>query len=123
MIQWSLVSLVALGSGVGGVFRYLLADLINRFAHGFPLATLMVNVLGSFVMGIFFVLCAHSADQVVFQALLMAGLLGGFTTFSSFSLDTMSLLEEGKLLFAVVYVLVSVMFSVEGVYWGWALMH
>jgi fluoride exporter len=123
MIQGGWVGLVALGSGIGGLLRYLMADLINHFVRGFPLATLIINILGSFFMGIFFVLCAHSVNGALLQALLMAGLLGGFTTFSSFSLEAISLLEEGKLLLALIYVVVSVMFSVAGVYLGWAVMH
>ncbi|MCX7123777.1 MAG: fluoride efflux transporter CrcB [Gammaproteobacteria bacterium] len=122
MNKWVLIGLVAAGSALGGVWRYLLADLINIFVKGFPLATLTVNVLGSFLIGIFFVYCSRSMHQEILRAFLMVGLMGGFTTFSTFSLDILSLFEEGKALFAGLYMLASVSLSLLGAYWGITLM-
>ena len=122
MSKWVLIGLVAAGSALGGVWRYLLADLINLFVKGFPLATLSVNVLGSFFIGVFFVYCSRSMHEEVWRAFLMVGLMGGFTTFSTFSLDTLSLFEEGKILFVAIYVMASVWLSLLGVYLGITLM-
>jgi CrcB protein len=122
MNKWMLIGLVALGSALGGTFRYLLADLINMFIRGFPLATLTINVLGSFLIGIFFVYCSRSLHEEVLRAFLMVGLMGGFTTFSSFSLETLTLFEEGKLLLALIYIGASFVLSLFGVYLGVTLM-
>jgi len=122
MSKWVLIALVAAGSALGGVWRYLLADFINIFVRGFPLATLIINVLGGFLIGVFFVYCSRSVHQEILRAFLMIGLMGGFTTFSTFSLDTISLCEEGKLLLAFIYVVSSVGLSILGVFLGMSLM-
>ena len=118
MIVWSSLGLVMLGSAVGGVCRYLLADLINHFVRGFPLGTLTINVVGSFMMGLCLVLVMHSSHRLLLETLLMVGLLGGFTTFSSFSLETLSLMKEGRILAVVIYVILSVMISLQATFWG-----
>ena len=122
MSKWVLIGLVALGSALGGTCRYLLADLINMFVKGFPLATLTINVLGSFIIGIFFLYCSRSMHQEILRAFLMVGLMGGFTTFSSFSLETLTLFEEGKLLLALTYIGSSVLLGLIGVYLGMTFM-
>ncbi len=118
MTLWSSLGLVMLGSALGGVCRYLLADFINHFVRGFPLATLTVNVIGSFVIGLLWVWVMHASHRVLLESLLMVGLLGGFTTFSSFSLDSFALIEEGRILAAVVYVLISIVISLQATFWG-----
>jgi CrcB protein len=122
MNKWVLIGLVAFGSALGGTFRFLLADLINMFVRGFPLATLTINVLGSFLIGVFFVYCSRSMHQEVLRAFLMVGLMGGFTTFSSFSLETLTLFEEGKFLLALLYIGSSFLLGLIGVYLGVTLM-
>lgn len=101
---------VAVGGAVGSVLRYLLVS-----AMGAPLATLVVNVLGSFAMGILFV-ALSSRTQV--QPLLMAGVLGGFTTFSAFSLDALKLWQGGQEAQALAYVAGSVILSLVAVAMG-----
>jgi fluoride exporter len=105
--------LIALGGALGSVLRYLMVSAI-----GAPLGTLAVNVLGSFVIGVLFVLLDARTG---WQLLLMTGLLGGFTTFSAFSLDTLKLVEQGQVLQAVGYVLGSVVLSLAAVALGVAL--
>ena len=105
--------LIALGGAVGSILRYLMVSAI-----GAPLGTAAVNVLGSFAIGVLFILLGTRES---WQFLLMAGLLGGFTTFSAFSLDTLRLVEAGQSLQAAAYVLGSVALSLIAVALGVAL--
>ncbi|WP_341368376.1 fluoride efflux transporter CrcB [Yoonia sp. BS5-3] len=93
---------VALGGALGAVGRYLVG-----LAVAFPLGTLTVNVIGSFVIGLVWVLLAARGLQH-WLPFVMTGFLGGFTTFSAFSLDTMRLVEGGRLGAAGGYVVASV---------------
>jgi CrcB protein len=104
--------LIALGGAIGSVLRYLMVGAI-----GAPWGVAAVNVLGSFVIGVLFVLLPREG----WQLFLMTGVLGGFTTFSAFSLDTLKLIEGGQPLLAVVYVLASVILSLIAVALGVAL--
>jgi CrcB protein len=99
---------VAIGGATGAVCRYLTGLAATRwFGHGFPYGTLTVNIVGSFLMGCIVVALAHlSANR--FAPLLMTGLLGGFTTFSAFSLDAVTLYERGQTSAALIYVIASV---------------
>lgn len=105
--------LIALGGALGSMLRYLMVAAI-----GAPLGTAAVNVLGSFAIGVVFVLLDARAG---WQLFMMTGLLGGFTTFSAFSLDTLKLIEAGNALLAAVYVLGSVALSLSAVALGVAL--
>lgn len=105
--------LIALGGAVGSILRYLMVSAI-----GAPLGTAAVNVLGSFIIGVLFVVLG-SRDS--WQVLLMTGLMGGFTTFSAFSLDTLKLVEAGQPLQAAAYAMGSVALSLIAVALGVAL--
>jgi CrcB protein len=105
--------LIALGGALGSVLRYLMVA-----AVGAPWGTAAVNVIGSFAIGVLFVLLD---TRVGWQLFLMTGLLGGFTTFSAFSLDTIKLFEAGQPLEAALYVLGSVVLSLIAVALGVAL--
>jgi len=105
---------IALGGATGAVSRYLLAT----WAHGLwegkmPVGTLMVNMLGSFAIGIVYVLVVER--QIIhpdWRGVLMVGFLGAFTTFSTFSLETISLMEAGHIVHALVYMLGSAILCV-----------
>ena len=105
--------LIALGGAAGSVLRYLMVSAI-----GAPLGTAAVNVLGCFAIGVLFILIG---SRETWHLLLMTGLLGGFTTFSAFSLDTLKLVEAGQPLQAAAYVLGSVALSLIAVALGVAL--
>jgi fluoride exporter len=105
--------LIALGGAVGSVLRYLMVAAI-----GAPWGTAAVNVVGSFAIGMLFILLDARAG---WQLFLMTGVLGGFTTFSAFSLDTLKLFEQGQPLQAALYVLGSVALSLIAVALGVAL--
>ncbi|HVZ91340.1 MAG TPA: fluoride efflux transporter CrcB [Rhizomicrobium sp.] len=96
--------LVALGSALGGVARYFGSGLVAAaFGETFPWGTLAVNALGSFVIGFFAALTAPDGRVFVSaegRQFVMAGLCGGFTTFSSFSLQTLNLMRDGEWLYA-----------------------
>lgn len=106
---------VAIGGALGASGRYLTGVAAMRLmGPGFPWGTLAVNVLGSCVMGVVVVLLAHlSATR--FAPLLMTGLLGGFTTFSAFSLDALTLWERGEQMQAGLYVVASVLLSLAAI--------
>jgi CrcB protein len=104
--------IIALGGALGAVTRYVIAS-----AVAFPLGTLTVNVLGSFIMGLAFVWFS-TKTSAHWPLFVMTGFLGGFTTFSAFSLDVLKLFEAEKYMNAGGYVLASVVFSVLAVFAG-----
>lgn len=102
---------VALGGAIGASLRYGANVGIGRLlGAAFPWHTLAVNVIGSALMGGLMVLLAHRGQQQL-APFLMTGILGGFTTFSAFSMDTISLAQRGETALAAGYVLASVLFS------------
>ncbi|WP_299784455.1 fluoride efflux transporter CrcB [uncultured Marivita sp.] len=107
------LTLVALGGALGASLRYLTGlGVLRLFGHGdFPVAILTVNVVGSFLMGVFVVAAAHRGLTHL-SPFVMTGVLGGFTTFSAFSLETMTLIERGQLGSAALYITLSVGLSV-----------
>ncbi|HDZ48592.1 hypothetical protein LCGC14_0037410 [marine sediment metagenome] len=110
MSAWKAYLAVGIGSGVGSVLRYAVS-LISHAALGgyFPWGTLIVNVLGSCLIGWLAATISRSPHGLLarFQPLLIAGLCGGFTTFSLFSLETLYLVKLDQPWIALVYVLIS----------------
>lgn len=98
---------IALGGATGAVSRYLLANWVHSLWMGrFPLGTLVVNILGSFAIGIVYVLLVErQLIHADWRGVLMVGFLGAFTTFATFSLETMTLLESGHALQAAAYMI------------------
>lgn len=115
----STVAYVALGGAIGASFRFLAGVWITRAfgVLGFPLGVLSVNVLGSFLMGVFVVVAAHRGLTHL-SPFVMTGVLGGFTTFSAFSLETATLVERGDLGQAALYVGLSVGLSIGALFLG-----
>ena len=106
---------VVLGGGIGAGLRYLTnVGALRLFGPGFPVATLVVNILGSFLMGLLVELLAQRGGQRL-APFLMTGVLGGFTTFSAFSLVTMTLWQRGETVLALVYVGMSVVLSLAAI--------
>lgn len=113
--------LVGAGGAIGAMARFGFASLIGRlWPMGFPLATLLINIIGSAAMGIFIGLMARwlPAWQSEARLFFAVGILGGFTTFSTFSLDAIVLIERGDWLSAGAYVLLSVVLCLIGLYLG-----
>lgn len=116
--------LIALGSALGGMARYWCTGFAaQRVGEVFPWGTLAVNVIGSFLIGVLGALSEAHAPWYIGPAtrqFLMVGLLGGFTTFSAFSLQTLNLLRAGESLHAAAYVAASVAVCLLAVWLGFA---
>ena len=102
--------LIAVGGAMGAVARYLLSNGMQQvLPQGFPYGTLLVNLLGSFCIGIMYVVIVEKMVlHPDWKHVLIVGFLGAFTTFSTFSLETLTLLENGYLVNGLLYILASV---------------
>lgn len=119
--DWRIVVAILAGGGIGSVLRYAMTfGITQRFGPGFPWATFAINLLGSLVIGMVFQLAQTRALGVtpLVRIFLMTGVLGGFTTFSTFSLDLVTLSAEGAPLLAFLYGTGSVIFGFAGAYIG-----
>jgi CrcB protein len=116
---------VAIGGALGSVGRYWLSGLVAaRYGETFPWGTLVINVTGSFVIGFFAALNETSGRRLLgpgAQQFLMYGICGGYTTFSSFSLQTLNLLRDREWFYAGGNVLLSVILCLVAVWLGWLL--
>jgi CrcB protein len=117
------IALVAIGGAIGSVFRYLVGVWSMRLAGpSFPWGTLTVNVVGSFLIGLLVELVARRLNaSTEMRLFLVTGVLGGFTTFSSFSLDAVALFERSALGLSAVYIIASLVVSIAAVFAGLAL--
>ncbi|MCF3595569.1 fluoride efflux transporter CrcB [Rhodobacteraceae bacterium LMO-12] len=107
---------VALGGAIGASARYLTSiGAMRLMGPGFPWGTLAVNVIGSFLMGVLVVALAYKDGSTRLAPFLMTGILGGFTTFSAFSLDTIAIFERGEVVLACFYVVASVLLSLGAI--------
>jgi fluoride exporter len=116
---------VALGSALGGMSRYWLGGVVARgLGEDFPYGTLLINIVGSFVIGFFATLTLPDGPRPASldtRLFVMVGLCGGFTTFSSFSLQTFELLRSGESIRAASYIVASVLLCLLGTTLGHAL--
>jgi CrcB protein len=117
------VLLVGLGGAIGSICRYLVGVwTLRSLGYAFPWGTLAVNILGSFLIGFLSELIIRRLGaSPELRLLLVTGVLGGFTTFSAFSLDFVSLLERGSSFAAASYLVFSVAISLAAVFGGLAL--
>ena len=113
---------IALGGAVGALSRHYMAAAVSRaFGLGFPYGTLTVNVVGCFLMGLLVeAMALRFSITPEARGFLAVGLLGGFTTFSAFSLEVALLYERGQPLLAALYVVASVVLSVAALFGGLA---
>ena len=110
---------VALGGSIGAVFRYLISIfMIQVFGSSFPFGTLIVNVIGSFLMGVIYALGEASQVSPEIKALVGVGLLGALTTFSTFSNETLLLMQQGAWLKAFTNIALNLCLCLFMVYLG-----
>ena len=114
------ILLVAFGGGLGAALRHLAnIGALRLFGPNFPYGTMAVNILGSFAMGVFIeVLARRSGSPNELRLFVATGILGGFTTFSAFSLDFVVLVQRGALSSALFYALASVILSILALFIG-----
>jgi CrcB protein len=115
---------VAAGGAIGAVGRYGVVSLSGALlGHGFPFGTLIVNIAGSFLLGALIEVSALVwSPSPEIRAMIVIGILGAFTTFSTFSLDTVALMTRGETAHAMVYVAASVLASIGALWAGMALL-
>ena len=123
-MNWQFILAVAAGGATGAVMRYLVSIGSGKlFGLDFPWGTLIINVTGSLLIGVFIALFAAKWQlSQTMRIFLTVGICGGYTTFSTFSLDVFCLAERGALIPAAGYVLASVVLSIAGLFAGLALM-
>lgn len=112
---------VAIGGALGASARYGLLNLVDSYfpALSFPLGTLIANVMGSFVAGLLIgLLLTYLPTAKNLQIFLMTGVLGGFTTFSAFSLETIKMIDSGHKLMALLYIMISISLALLAVMLG-----
>ena len=119
---------VFFGGGIGATLRYIVVNILTKAgivnsAPAFPLPVMLINIVGSFAIGILAQIVSREtfANFTYSQQFLMVGILGGFTTFSAFSLETLNLLQAGKVGYAAIYVTSSVVLSILAAYVGYVL--
>lgn len=110
------VILVGLGGGLGAIMRYLVSLLMKT--GYFPLGTLLINIVGSFVLGIVMASTINEPGPGATKLFFATGICGGFTTFSAFAYENMSLLQMGKYETALLYTLISVVISIIATWIG-----
>lgn len=111
---------IFLGSGFGGMLRYgIQRGTLLLWGPAFPYGTFFINLTGSFLAGLLFIFISTRAHlSVQLTSLLIIGFLGGYTTFSGFSLEIVSLFERGIPLIALAYIFLSVFFGIAFCFWG-----
>lgn len=113
------ILLVGIGGGVGSIARYLISQAIeSRVLTSFPYGTFTVNVIGCFIIGVIYALSTRGAVVPEWRILLATGFCGGFTTFSSFSYETLTLIQEGQVFNPLMYLGASILLGLFAAYLG-----
>lgn len=110
---------IGVGGFIGGIARYLISLFIqNKYLSTFPYGTLAVNIIGCFLIGLVYGLSEKGNINVEWRLFLATGVLGGFTTFSSLSNETVSMLRDGQYWHAFAYIAVSVIIGLAATFTG-----
>jgi CrcB protein len=112
--------LVGIGGALGAMARFGVGNAVGALRNGFPVSTFLINIVGSIAMGVLVGVLAKTTPQYQNEIRLFVavGIFGGFTTFSSFSLDAITLIERGDFLLATLYVVGSVVLALAGLWLG-----
>lgn len=115
--------IVGLGGGAGSILRYLCQKWVYQFyPHPFPWGTLLVNIAGCFLIGVFYAISEKTSFLTPeWRLLLTTGFCGGFTTFSAFAFENLTLLRTGDITYFILYITVSVLLGSAAVFGGMAL--
>ena len=108
---------IAFGGAIGSLARYLIGVFLQNTKSGFPLSTFLVNVIGSFAIGIIFYILKDTNNENL-KAFIIVGFLGGFTTFSAFSIDALNLIIEKQYFTSMLYISMTLIFSLSAVLLG-----
>jgi len=104
------ITLVGIGGAIGSILRYLASTLINtKILSGFPWGTLFINITGCFIIGVVYAFAEKNSISPEWRFFLATGICGGYTTFSTFSLESFSLLRDGHYFYATAYISSSVL--------------
>ena len=107
------ITLVGIGGAIGSILRYLASYLINnKFLSTFPVGTMVVNITGCFLIGVVFAFAEKNSISPEWRFFLATGICGGYTTFSTFSLESFSLIREGHTAYALTYIIGSVVLGI-----------
>ena len=112
------ILLVLAGGGIGSLLRHGASGVFSKVGPGFPIGTLLVNLIGSFLIGLLWGISEKAAFNSSWRMFLFTGILGGFTTFSAYGLETVNLLREGKLMPAMANILLSNILGIALVAFG-----
>jgi fluoride exporter len=114
-----LILMIGIGGFIGTVCRYLLSLFVqNKFLSTFPFGTMSVNIIGCFLIGIIYALSDRGNISVEWRLFIATGILGGFTTFSSFSNETVGMLRDSQYGYAILYVLSTVIIGILATFAG-----
>ena len=115
---------ISIGGALGSTLRYLVSHFCKIYFPYFPIGTLLVNIIGSFFIGVFVgYLNNKEILEFFIKYLLIIGLLGSFTTFSAFSIDTLELFRQNEISLSVLYIMLSIILSIFAAYAGFILMN
>ena len=113
---------IAIGGSLGSILRFLISHFCKLYIPFFPIGTLIVNILGSFFIGLLVsYLNNKEASEIIVRYFLIVGILGSFTTFSAFSIETLELYKHEGLSLSLIYVIFSVILSIFAAYIGFTL--
>ncbi len=117
------ILIVGSGSAIGGITRFLIRKLVMTFfPYPFPMATFLINIAGSFLIGLVYAISGKSGSMSPAALIFLAtGFLGGFTTFSSFSYENMLLMRNGQYLLALTYILGTILLGLLATFTGYAI--
>ena len=110
---------IATGGALGSIMRYFVSNFSKIYFPYFPIGTLLVNIIGSFFIGLFVsYLNNKEISEIIIKYFLIIGLLGSFTTFSAFSIETLELFKQDKISLSLLYILFSILLSILAAYIG-----
>jgi len=119
MFDYKIILLIGAGGFLGSVSRYILSQFVqNKILSAFPYGTMAVNLIGSFLIGVVFALVEKGNISPEYRLFIATGILGGFTTFSAFSLDTLTLIQEGVYLETILYILITLIGGIALAFFG-----